>query len=194
MKAIALLIVAAGILPLSAQDTGLDSVGDLPGFNLFSGQSGFGIQGFAVMPQSNLHDAVGGRTGFEVGVHTTVPLAANTELQPRFDYTRLDAGSFSFSNATSVTTINGLSVGADFLYYFQGSRTGMYAMGGANFAWWECQNRFVDNTRHTSPTLLFGPGFRFSKAFAAELEFEFGQFRQSVGADNSIKIGGVVDF
>jgi hypothetical protein len=194
MKAIALLIVVAGILPLSAQDTGLDGVGGLAGYNLFSGQSGFGFQAFAVMPESDLHSAVGGRTGYEVGIHTTVGIDTASELRPRFDYTRLDGGSFSSTNATSTTTINGLSLGVDYLYYFQGTRTGMYGMAGANIAWWECQNRFVANTRQTSPTFLIGPGFRFSKGFAAELEFEFGQFRPSEGTDSSIKLGGVVDF
>jgi len=185
MKAIMVLILAAGLLPLAAQDTGLGSQGS--GLGLFGSQNEAGIQGAVVLPENDLRNAVGGRTGFGLGVHGAIAMDGGTEIRPRIDYTRLDGGSFSLSSISSTTTVQEVSVGADYLVYAGGTRQGLYGFAGANLAWWYTQNRFSGNTRKVSPTLLFGPGFRFNKSISGDLSFEYGQFRSSVGTECNIK-------
>ena len=180
-----ILCMAAGMLPLAAQD--IDSgVRSILGM---SGSTSIGVQAFLVSPQQDLRSAVGGRTGFAVGTHWAFDMADATELRPRVDYTRMDGGSFSFSAVSSTTTVQGVSVGADWLWYLDESRRGLYAMGGANICWWSFKNTFAGNSTTVSPSLVFGAGNRFNQSLSAEVNVDYGRFRPGDGRESSIRLG-----
>lgn len=166
------LALAAAALPLRAQQTEA------------------GIQGSLVFPQNNLRTATNGRTGFQVGFHEGIDLQGGNEVRPRIDYTRIDAGSFSLSSLSSTTTVQALSLGADYLRYLEGTRRGLYGVAGLALVWWDTQYRFSGSERKTSPSLMFGAGHRFNSSVSMEFSMDFGQFRDSVGSASSIK-GGV---
>lgn len=52
-----------------------------------------------------------------MGAHAAVPVGDGLEMRPRFDYTRLDGGSFSANSLDSTLTLEGLGLGADILAY-----------------------------------------------------------------------------
>ena len=180
-----ILCMVAGLLPLAAQD--VDS-----GVRSILGMSSaptIGIQGFLVSPQQDLRSAVGGRPGFAVGAHWSFDMDNATELRPRLDYTRLDGGSFSFSNVTSTTTVQGVGFGADMLWYLDESRRGLYGALGANLCWWSYKNTFFGNSTTVSPSVLFGVGNRFSQSLSAEINVDYGRFRSGDGRESSIRLG-----
>ncbi|MDR3672072.1 MAG: outer membrane beta-barrel protein [Holophaga sp.] len=166
------LFLAAGMLPLAAQETEA------------------GIQGALVFPQSDLRSATDGRIGFTLGVHGGIDLQGGNELRPRIDYTRVDGGSFSLSSLKSTTTVQAVGIGVDYLYYLEHRRRGSYAVGGLELNWWEAQYRFRSSERETSPSVMIGVGHRFNASVAMEFNLDYGQFRPSMGSASSIK-GGV---
>jgi hypothetical protein len=185
MKWLGYWLGAVGLVA-AAQSTEPQVPSDL---SLLNPKSGAGIQGFLVLPQADLRDSVNGRCGFGVGIHGAIDLEGGAQCRPRVDYSRLDAGAFSVSSVSSTTTIQEVSLGADYLAYVAANRRGFYGVMGANLAWWEVQNRFTPSTRITTPMVLAGPGFRFGDALSVEAELEYGRYRPSVGAENAIRIG-----
>ena len=186
VKGLAVIVcMAGGVLPLAAQevDSGVRSILGM------SSAPSVGIQGFVVSPQQDLRTVVGGRTGFAVGAHWAFDLDDATELRPRLDYTRLDGGSFSFSSVSSTTTVQGVSVGTDMLWYLDESRRGLYGMGGLNICWWSYKNTFQGNSTTVSPSLLFGVGNRFNQSLSAEVNVDYGRFRSGDGRESSIRLG-----
>jgi hypothetical protein len=165
------LSLCAGLVPLAAQETEA------------------GIQALAVFPQDDLRAAVGGRTGFDVGVHSSIDLTGGSELRPRIDYTRIDGGSFSLSSLSSTTTISGIGVGADFLQFLNDQRRGPYVTGGLDLVWWTTQYRFSSSQREISPTLMLGAGHRFNSAISMEFNLDLGHFRPAVGQAADIRAG-----
>jgi len=153
-------------------------------------QTEAGIQGSLLFPQSDLHSAVNGRVGFQVGVHGAIDLQGGSELRPRIDFTRLDGGSFSLSSGSSTTTIEAVGVGVDYLRYMEERRRGLYACAGIELDWWNVQYRFRNSDRETTPMLMVGVGHRFNSSTSMEFNLDYGQFRPSVGTASSIK-GGV---
>ena len=172
-KALAIsLLLAAAVPPLPAEPTEA------------------GIQGSLVFPQQDLRSAVGGRTGFQVGVHGAIDLQGGSEARPRIDYTRIDGGSWSLSSLSGSTTVQAVSLGADYLRYFEGRRRGLYGVAGLGLSWWHSDERGGGSTHKTSPSLMVGAGHRFNSSVSMEFSVDFGQFRSSVGSASSIK-GGV---
>ena len=149
----------------------------------------FGCQGYLVVPESDLRAAVGGRLGFELGAHGAISLEGGAELRPRLDYTRLDGGAFSFSTLSSTTTVQGLSMGVDYVGYLDESLRGLFGVLGVNLGWWHTMNRFADDTRKTAPGILFGVGNRFNSALSLELDLNYGTFRSPAGAESSFNLG-----
>jgi hypothetical protein len=179
-------LVGALSLAAAAQDTGPRIPTDL---SLLTNQSGAGVQAFVVLPQADLRNAVNGRAGFEVGVHASVGLDGDGEVRPRIGYTRLDAGSFSASSVSSTTTVQAISLGADYLVFARANRRGFYGAFGGSLAWWEVKNRFESSSRLTTLMAQAGPGFRFGEAFSVEADLEFGRFRPAAGTESAIKVG-----
>jgi hypothetical protein len=171
-----LLCLAAGALPLAAQQTEA------------------GIQGALVFPQNDLRSATNGRTGFALGVHGGIDLQGGSELRPRIDYTRIDGGSFSLSSLTSTTTVQAVGLGVDYLYYLEQRLRGAYAVAGVELDWWESQYRFNGSQRETSPSLMVGVGHRFNANVSMEFNLDWGQFRPSMGSASSIKAGVFYQF
>ena len=165
------LCLAAVMAPLSAQQTEA------------------GIQASLVFPQSDLRSAVGGRTGFQLGVHGAIDLQGGSELRPRIDFTRLDGGAFSLSSG-STTTIEAVGIGVDYLRCLEGRRRGLYGVAGIELNWWNVKNRFSGSERETTPSLMIGAGHRFNASTAMEFNLDYGRFRPSFGTASSIK-GGV---
>jgi len=163
--------LAASFLPMSAMDTEA------------------GIQGSILFPQSDLRSAVGGRAGFQVGVHGAIDLQAGNELRPRIDYTRIDGGSFSLSSLSSTTTVHGVGLGLDYLGYLEGRRRGLYGVGGVSLVWWSSDLRFGGSTRETAPVVMAGVGHRFNASTAMEFSIDYGRFRPDAGTASSIKAG-----
>jgi hypothetical protein len=178
--------LAIGTVPLAAQ---VDDFFDQAAPAGVTQGAGLGVQAFLVSPQENLRQAVDGRLGFQVGVNWSMPLGGNVELRPRLDYTRVDGGAFHPSSLTSTTTIQGVSLGADALWFFAENRRGPYAVTGLNLTWWETHYQFNGNDRETSPSLIAGIGHRFNRRLSLELDLELGQFRPSQGSESSIKAG-----
>ena len=170
------LSLCAGLVPLAAQETQA------------------GLQALAVFPQDNLRSAVGGRTGFDVGVHSSIDLDGGSELRPRLDYTRIDGGSFSLSSLSSTTTVNGIGAGADFLQFLNEQRRGPYVTGGLQLVWWTTQYRFSSTQREISPSLMIGVGHRFNSAFSMEFNMDLGHFRATAGQAADIKAGLFYEF
>ena len=188
LKSLALIFcLAIGTVPLPAQ--GVDFFDQGAPANSSQGAR-IGIQGLLVSPQGDLRQAVNGRIGFQAGANWCVELGGTNELRPRLDYTRLDGGAFHPSSLTSTTTVEGVSLGADALWFFAENHRGPYAVTGANLTWWETHYQFDGNDRRTSPGLIAGIGHRFNARRALELDLDLGQFRPSYGTDSSIK-GGV---
>jgi hypothetical protein len=183
------LLLAAGLAPLGAQDLGFQNP-----ISMFNYQSRIGIQGFLVSPQGDLRSAVDGRTGFQVGAHWSITYDGGGELRPRVDYTRFDGGSLSFSSTLSTTTLQGAGVGVDYLRYLDGSHLGFYAMAGASIAWWYASYRFQDNTQGTYPAAQVGIGHRFNQALSVEFNVGYGPFRPSMGAGDTVKLGAFYKF
>ena len=162
---------ATSVLPLSATETEA------------------GIQGAILFPQSDLRSAVGGRTGFQVGVHGAMDLQGGSELRPRIDYTRIDGGSFSLSSLSSTTTVQGVGIGADYLRYVEGRRRGLYGVAGVSLVWWTSDLRFGGSTRTTQPMVMAGVGHRFNASVGMEFSLDYGRFRPDAGTASSIKAG-----
>ncbi len=173
-----------GVVPLRAQDV-------LSGT---SPQIEMGFQGFLVFPQGDLRGSVNGKTGFQLGAHGSLGLAEASEWRPRLDYTRLDSGSFDLSSGPSTTTLQGVSLGLDYLGYLGASRRGVYGLAGANLAWWHGQDRDSGTTRELYPGLRAGAGNRFGQAFAMEVNLDLGRFRPSAGMATSLTLGAFYKF
>jgi len=165
------LCLAAGALPLAALET-----------------EG-GIHGSLIFPQNDLHTAVGGRIGFQVGVQSGIDFGGGNELRPRIDYTRLDGGSFSLTSMSSTTTVQAVGVGVDYLRYLEEQRRGLYGVAGVSLNWWETHYRFTGNDRETSPSFMLGAGQRFNSSWSMEFNLEWGQFRPTMGSAGQIKAG-----
>ncbi len=166
------LCLAAAVLPLPAEETEA------------------GIQASLVFPQQDLRSQVGGRTGFQVGVHGAIDLQGGSEVRPRLDYTRIDGGSWSLASLSGSTTVQAVGIGADYLRYLEGRRRGLYGVAGVELNWWNTDQRGGGSVRETAPSVMIGAGHRFNSAVAMEFSLDFGQFRPSVGTASSIK-GGV---
>ncbi|MDR3673060.1 MAG: hypothetical protein P4L36_19605 [Holophaga sp.] len=190
-RSIGILILAVGLAPLGAQDMGSASGSSM---SIFNTQSRVGIQGFLVSPQGDLRDAVGGRTGFQVGAHWSIGYDGGGELRPRVDYTRFDGGSLSFSSTLSTTTLQGVGVGVDYLRYLDGSHLGFYVLAGASINWWDASYRFASDSEGTYPAAQVGVGHRFNQALAVEFDVGYGPFRPSMGAGDTIKLGAFYKF
>ena len=172
------LMLVGGLWPLQAQATqrGLDQLAGT------SPQVEMGIQGFLVLPQGDLRRAVDGTDGLQLGVHGALGMAETGEWRPRIDYTRLDGGS-------SATTMQGVSLGLDYLDYFGAGRRGVYGFAGAKLTWWHGQT-----TRGTYPGLRLGAGNRFGQAFSLEANLDLGRFRDSSGTEASVSLGAFYKF
>lgn len=191
MKYSFILMLALGLAPLSAQDLGLGS----PYSSwLFNGRTSGGVQGLLVLPQAGLRSTVSGRSGFQVGVHAGVALDGNAELRPRIDYTRLDGGSFSVSDLDSTTTVQEVSLGADYMLFIDSTERGLYGVVGAGLAWWQVEHRFSDNTHQVAPAAMVGTGFRFNRTITVEVNAGLSQFRPVAGSENDIRAGAYFTF
>jgi hypothetical protein len=147
-----------------------------------------GIQMALVVPEGDMRSSLNGRTGFSVGAHGGVPVGDGLEMRPRFDYTRLDGGSFSANSLDSTLTMEGIGLGADILAYGDKDRTGPYAFAGANLTMWYIKHRFDPDTKGVYPNISAGVGTRFTDSFSADLEFDYGRFRPGVGTLGAMRL------
>jgi hypothetical protein len=189
---ILLFLLAAGPTPLAAQDDSLSGLQDALSF--LNPATQLGLHALLVSPQGELRTELDGRLGFQVGAHWLKDLQQGFQLRPRVDYSRYDGGAFSFSSATSTTTLQGLGVGADLLRYLDNSHLGLYTLAGVDLTWWNAQYRFNGNNQGTFPGLKAGLGHRFNHSVAVEFDADVAPWRPMMGAGDSIKFGVFYNF
>jgi len=147
-----------------------------------------------VFPEQQLSNAVSGRVGFQLGAHASIDMSRGNELRPRIDYTLLDGGSFSFSSLSATTSVHAISVGMDYLAYLNVRTRGFYVLSGLGMNWWSTHYRFQGTDTKTAPGLTIGMGDRFSRKLALEFDYDFGQFRNTMGSMGAFKVALFYDF
>jgi hypothetical protein len=152
-------------------------------------QTEAGIQASFVFPQSDVREAVDGRTGLQAGVHAAINLQGGHELRPRADVLFLSKESAHIFGVAPTPTVRSISVGLDYLRFVEERRRGLYGATGLGFHWWQTQRPEGGSERKISPALMVGGGFRFDSALSVEFNVEFGSFRDHAGTATLVKTG-----
>jgi len=149
-----------------------------------------GVQASVVFPQSDLRTNAAGALGLDVGVHVVLDLQGGSELRPRLDYLQCDTEAFhaiSFSSTTR--TVHAVTLGVDYLRYFDQGNRGLYGVVGVGAQWWSASDAAHGDTHDFNPGISFGAGFRFNSSLAAEITYNIGKFRSNSGTAGSVQMG-----
>jgi hypothetical protein len=139
-------------------------------------ETAFGFQVTLSKPESDLDDAMDGKTGYGLGVHALVPFANGHAIVPRVDYT-------VYSNSVDTdreVKFYAATIGADYNYYFsRRAGEGFYLMGGLGFASGKYEYTYDTATNsETKGTLYFqgGLGMAFTPNLGLELKYQHMKF------------------
>lgn len=158
-------------------------------------QTQAGIQAALVFPQNDLRTNVDGTVGLSFGVNVDINLQGGSELRPRLDYTQCDTQALhAFALSTTDRSVHGVTLGADYLRFFEGGRRGLYGIVGVGLGWWSASDPAYGNTTDTAPWIHFGAGFRFDSRMSAELTYDLGRFRSTAGTLGEVKAGVAYTF
>ena len=153
-------------------------------------QTQAGIQAAVVFPQNDLRTNVDGTMGLTFGVSVDLNLQGGSELRPRLDYLQCDTQPFHvITLSTTTRSVHGVSLGVDYLRFFEEGNRGVYGIVGTGLQWMSASDPTYGNTHDTAPFLRLGAGFRFDSAVGAEITYNLGSFRSTAGTGGSIQAG-----
>lgn len=135
----------------------------------------YGLQAHVTLPLGDLKDTVDSKPGIGLGAHMTVDFGQGHVLRPRVDFIAFpDATVFDVKNK-----VNNLSLGADYLYVFEG-KTGFYVLGGLAVNRWKVDAELPGIGPLTVTTTklgyALGGGFAFNEQVSAELRYSASQY------------------
>ena len=138
------------------------------GQGLLAEESRYGLQAHADLPLGDLKTFVDSHRGLGFGVHETIDFIDGNMIRPRLDYTRFPEASLT----TGRQSASSLSLGADYLYFFDGKPEHFYITLGLAATRWSLGTKTaaLDSTQDTTRvSTAFGFGYQWSAALGTEL-------------------------
>lgn len=160
------------------------------GSGLQAQEAEFGAQGGLQLPMGDLGTTLDHSVGYIVGAHLGLYYGDGHELRPRMDYQSYSGGWHPEGGAFAKHDVTALSMGADYVYYTEQRRKGLYLTMGLSYNWWD-----VDpGTSKNGVTLAAGAGYRLDKNWSFEGRFTTGQFRSDSGQANALQVVALFHF
>ena len=135
---------------------------------LLAEETRYGLQAHADLPLGDLKTFADSHRGLGFGVHQTIDFLDGNMVRPRLDYIR-------FPEATLTTgrqSASSLSLGADYLYFFEGKPEHFYLTLGLAAMRWSLGTKTasLDSPHDTTRvSTAFGFGYQWSAALGTEL-------------------------
>ena len=138
------------------------------GQGLLAEETRYGLQAHADLPLGDLKTFVDSHRGLGFGIHETIDLLDGNMLRPRLDYTRFPEATLPAGRQSA----SSLSLGADYLYFFEGKPEHFYLTLGLAATRWSLgtKSASLDSTHETTRlSTAFGFGYQWSAALGTEL-------------------------
>ncbi len=162
------------------------------GQGLLAEESRYGLQAHADLPLGDLKTFADSHRGLGFGVHQTIDFLDGNMVRPRLDYIR-------FPEATLTTgrqSASSLSLGADYLYFFEGKPEHFYLTLGLAAMRWSLGTKTasLDSPHDTTRvSTAFGFGYQWSAALGTELRLTNSKV-SSTFKGNAIQAGVTLRF
>ena len=138
------------------------------GQGLLAEETRYGLRAHADLPLGDLKTFVDSHRGLGFGIHETIDLLDGNMLRPRLDYTRFPEATLPAGRQSA----SSLSLGADYLYFFEGKPEHFYLTLGLAATRWSLgtKSASLDSTHDTTRVITaFGFGYQWSAALGTEL-------------------------
>ncbi len=159
---------------------------------LLAEETRYGLQAHADLPLGDLKTFADSHRGLGFGVHQTIDFLDGNMVRPRLDYIR-------FPEATLTTgrqSASSLSLGADYLYFFEGKPEHFYLTLGLAAMRWSLGTKTasLDSPHDTTRvSTAFGFGYQWSAALGTELRLTNSKV-SSTFKGNAIQAGVTLRF
>lgn len=162
----------------------------LAGSGLHAQDAEFGIQGGLQVPTGDMGTALDHNIGYIVGAHMGLYYGDGHELRPRVDYQSYSGGWHPVAGGFSKTDVSSWNLGADYIYYTEQRRKGLYLTMGLSYNFWDAS----PGGSKDGLALAAGAGYRLNKQWSFEGRFTTGQFRSDNGQANALQAVALFHF
>jgi len=152
----------------------------LVGSGLQAQEAEFGAQGGIQIPLGDLGSTLGNNFGYNLGGHLSLYYGDGHELRTRVDYQSYGG---AYDSSGHKTDVSALGLGADYVYYTEQRRKGLYLTMGLGYQWWSVS----PGSTSSSVALAAGAGYRLNQQWSFEGRFTTGQFRSDSGQANALQ-------
>ncbi|MBP1626726.1 MAG: hypothetical protein H6Q00_1201 [Holophagaceae bacterium] len=159
----------------------------LAGSGLQAQEAEFGAHGGFQIPMGDLGTTLDHSLGYVVGAHLGVYYGDGHELRPRVDYQTYNGHYDSTGHRTDVSA---WSFGADYVYYTEQRKKGLYLTMGLAYNFWNVTGGSSQN----GLGLAAGAGYRLDQRWSFEGRFTTGQFRSDNGQANALQAVALFHF
>lgn len=162
----------------------------LVGASLQAQSAEFGGQGGLQIPAGDLGTTLDHNVGYIFGAHVGIYYGDGHELRPRVDYQSYNGGWHQENGSFVKTDVSAWSLGADYVYYTEQRRKGLYLTMGLAYNFWDVSN----GSSKDSLALAAGAGYRLNKNWSFEGRFTTGQFRSDNGQATALQAVALFNF
>jgi len=152
----------------------------LAGASLQAQEAQFGGQAGLQIPMGDLGTTLDHSMGYLLGAHLGLYYGNGHELRPRFDYQTYTGHYDSHGKSYDVSA---MGLGADYIYYTEQRRKGLYLTMGLAYNWWTVS----PGGDNSGVSLGAGAGYRMDEHWSFEGRFTTGQFRSDNGQANALQ-------
>ncbi|WP_005033077.1 outer membrane beta-barrel protein [Holophaga foetida] len=159
----------------------------LVGSGLQAQEAEFGVQGGLQIPMGDLGTTLDHSMGYVFGAHLGLYYGDGHEFRPRVDYQSYNG---HYDSTGQKTDVSAWSLGADYVYYTEQRRKGLYLTMGLQYNSWD-----VDpGGSKSGVALAAGAGYRLDRYWSFEGRFTTGQFRSDNGQANALQAVALFHF
>nr|WP_320132767.1 outer membrane beta-barrel protein [uncultured Holophaga sp.] len=155
----------------------------LAGTGLQAQEAEFGVQGGLQLPFGDLGTTLDHSMGYVFGANLGLYYGDGHELRTRIDYQTYSGSWVPYDGGFRKFDITAWSLGADYVYYTEQRRKGVYLTMGLSYNMWDVSPGGGQN----GLGLAAGAGYRLDDHWSFEGRFTTGQFRSDNGAANALQ-------
>jgi len=159
----------------------------LAGSALQAQEAEFGAHGGLQIPMGDLGSALDHSMGYLFGANLGIYYGDGHELRPRVDYQSYSGHYDSTGNRTDVSA---WSLGADYVYYTEQRKKGLYLTMGLAYNFWDVSS----GGGQSGVSLAAGAGYRMDQRWSFEGRYTTGQFRSDSGQANALQAVAIFHF
>lgn len=156
----------------------------LAGSGLQAQSTEYGVQAGIQTPMGDLGNVLDHSLGYSVGAHMGIYYGQGHELRPRFDYQSYSGDWVQEGSGFAKHDVTSFGLGADYVYYTEQRRQGLYLTMGLGYNWWSVTGGGGDKS---SLGLAAGAGYRLNQNWSFEARYTTGQFRSDNGQASAVQ-------